>query len=122
MSAAIFPVVALLFYMSVFDKFIERSIEKTAAIMGESFIVGGLTISGIMEELEMDVANEIYGDTETATAEIVFASAVLPDQTYTGMKIKRLADGARYKVLSFNSSTEHYTFRVKRLGKQSLGT
>jgi hypothetical protein len=122
MSAAIFPVVALLFYMSVFDKFIERSIEKTAAIIGESFIVGGLTISGIMEELEMDVANEIYGDTETATAEIVFASAVLPDQTYTGMKIKRLADGARYKVLSFNSSTEHYTFRVKRLGKQSLGT
>ena len=122
MSAAIFPVVALLFYMSVFDKFIERSIEKTAAIIGESFIVGGLTISGIMEELEMDVANEIYGDTETATAEIVFASAVLPDQTYTGMKIKRLADGARYKVLSFNSSTEHYTFRVKRLGKQRLGT
>jgi hypothetical protein len=122
MSAAIFPVVALLFYMSVFDKFIERSIEKTAAIIGESFIVGGVTISGIMEELEMDVANEIYGDTETATAEIVFASAVLPDQTYTGMKIKRLADGARYKVLSFNSSTEHYTFRVKRLGKQSLGT
>ncbi len=122
MSAAIFPVVALLFYMSVFDKFIERSIEKTAAIIGESFIVGGLTISGIMEELEMDVANEIYGDTETATAEIVFASALLPDQTYTGMKIKRLADGARYKVLSFNSSTEHYTFRVKRLGKQSLGT
>jgi len=122
MSAAIFPVVALLFYMSVFDKFIERSIEKTASIIGESFIVGGLTISGIMEELEMDVANEIYGDTETATAEIVFASAVLPDQTYTGMKIKRLADGARYKVLSFNSSTEHYTFRVKRLGKQSLGT
>jgi len=122
MSAAIFLVVALLFYMSVFDKFIERSIEKTAAIIGESFIVGGLTISGIMEELEMDVANEIYGDTETATAEIVFASAVLPDQTYTGMKIKRLADGARYKVLSFNSSTEHYTFRVKRLGKQSLGT
>lgn len=122
MSAAIFPVVALLFYMSVFDKFIERSIEKTAAIIGESFIVGGLTISGIMEELEMDVANEIYGDTETATAEIVFASAVLPDQTYTGMKIKRLADGAQYKVLSFNSSTEHYTFRVKRLGKQSLGT
>lgn len=122
MSAAIFPVVALLFYMSVFDKFIERSIEKTASIIGESFIVGGLTISGIMEELEMDVANEIYGDTETATAEIVFASAVLPDQTYTGMKIKRLADGVRYKVLSFNSSTEHYTFRVKRLGKQSLGT
>ena len=122
MSAAIFPVVALLFYMSVFDKFIERSIEKTASIIGESFIVGGLTISGIMEELEMDVANEIYGDTETATAEIVFASAVLPDQTYTGMTIKRLADGARYKVLSFNSSTEHYTFRVKRLGKQSLGT
>lgn len=122
MSAAIFPVVALLFYMSVFDKFIERSIEKTAAIIGESFIVGGVTISGIMEELEMDVANEIYGDTETATAEIVFASAVLPDQTYTGMKIKRLADGARYKVLSFNSSTEHYTFSVKRLGKQSLGT
>jgi hypothetical protein len=122
MSAAIFPVVALLFYMSVFDKFIERSIEKTASIIGESFIVGGLTISGIMEELEMDVANEIYGDTETATAEIVFASAVLPDQTYTGMKIKRLSDGARYKVLSFNSSTEHYTFRVKRLGKQSLGT
>ena len=122
MSAAIFPVVALLFYISVFDKFIERSIEKTAAIIGESFIVGGLTISGIMEVLEMDVANEIYGDTETATAEIVFASAVLPDQTYTGMKIKRLADGARYKVLSFNSSTEHYTFRVKRLGKQSLGT
>ncbi len=108
--------------MSAFDKFIERSIEKTAAIIGESFVVGGLTISGIMEELEMDVANEIYGDTETATAEIVFASAVLPDQTYTGMKIKRIADGARYKVLSFNSSTEHYTFRVKRLGKQSIGT
>jgi len=120
MSAAIFPVVALLFYMSVFDKFIERSIEKTAAIIGESFIVGGLTISGIMEELEMDVANEIYGDTETATAEILYASDVLTDQTYTRMKIKRLPNSERYKELDVNAITPACRFWANVIRKKSF--
>lgn len=107
--------------MSNFDSFIARSIEKTAGIIGEPFLILGSTVNGIMEELEMDVARAIYGDTEEATAEVAFPSDDLPNKIYTGIKIKRISDGARFKILSFDSSTKHYTFKVKRMGKESRG-
>lgn len=107
--------------MSNFESFIERSIGKTAGIIGEPFLIAGVEVNGILDELEMDVARAIYGDTEEANAEIVFPSADLPTQAYTGIKIKRISDGVRFKVLSFDSSTKHYTFKVKRLGKESRG-
>ena len=106
--------------MSAFDDMIEASIVEASGVMGESFTVGGSSIVGIMDELDMEAGLEIYGDTEVASASVVFAASDISNPTQK-MIITRESDSSQYVVLSFKSDSGHYTFQLKRKGKQSRG-
>lgn len=104
-----------------FEKSLRIGFKSSARIAGSDFIIDGQTVRGILDELEMVADRETFGDVEEATAEIVFASNGFPIDPAQKMVIRRLSDSVRFKVLTFDRSTEHITLKVKRLGKQSRG-
>jgi hypothetical protein len=103
--------------MNPFEKAVSSGVSTSMKVMGEDFHIGGTTIKGVLDELEMDSERESFGNKEEVTAELVFESLPVPPRQ--GLKLIRASTGDTFEVLTFNTSTGHITLSVRMLGKRS---